>query len=1248
MIVAAAAAISNTSSPGHHERARNGRKNAASLQLDAPVSSPAATFQKPSSEGPSVRRTVSLGLGVFDLARFNSLLAAGRLDTLVAYLEESVHQYDSTLGQQHQQEGRRKEADSGDTGSLSEQHSLEQRRSSHHLATSSTAPGSHVNDMVHPAAGGGAANEAGTGLQSVRTAPVTAAESRGQWQLFEALRGQHQRLFRKLLQHSKLKQVDRQHLAQDSPNLLELAPSSNYDGSDISSSSSSSETGAQHNGHHGFDSSNGDLRTDGTTSSAAAATSTGPAAAYMELGLLRRYLQLLPPEPKVFTSLMREAGLRGRLDALHAIIEARVAAGLPRDAYTYTALITAADRVGNMAGVRAALAEAFQSGQVSTVLVNVAAGTFLHAGDFEAVFSTHDRMLTLGVPPSTITYNVLISAAGSARRPEQVQQLLADMLHSAAQQECMEQHRGEPEDGSGAPDHSSNKSSSGSSSRMRGSGGGSGALQAPLPDQYTASAVFKAVAGHPGAYSGAWLLQAFDGLQAAGVPPNPHILTAFLSAAATVEMSPSQLADVFSILSDCRAARMCTAPVYTALLTLCARHGAAERAMDIWYAVLEDGVHTSSRLYSALFAAASTAQAAQMPEMLDIVLRAYRQMVLQQQGQSSPGLHTISTSQERQQGSSTAPNGSSRHEARENESTRRVAYNALLHFFAKSGEVGQAAAVYSSMCAGTGGCPGPDDITYNTVIAAYGSVGDLEAAIKLFSVMQTSGVIATSRTYVALMDACAKAARHDVAARLMQLMRENGIKASVQTYTAFMDACVKDGSPESLALAFDAFDAMRAEALAPTAVTYGVLLHACEAATDVERAFALYRMACEEGVLPTDECHNVLIKVCIRAQRLDEALDLVKSLARRHGSMQHHMLNSLIKALAGPYPDRALRLMSIMRSRRMEPNRGTFLALISACAHDGSSGVALSLYRQLRGAGHEPSCQAGSALISSLCKANDLAAAVWVMEDMRGCAQQDQAMLVRRKGKPRGVNPGLPRRSLLPSTAAVGSLVEALTRAGRVTQALTFFWSIQGDERKLAPLTLNNRRMFESLIEACCRRDDIASALEVFDKWKAACVVLVKLRAERAAVAASAGTPPSAANHPVPLSSQAPSQRASGASDGGGGDAFSSREPSPTAPATPAAAVGPAAPTPGSGAPQRKASRPGSLQVSQQQPQQRYPKLSNVTLAFLEACCRRHPSYEWRVYDVCAEMRQAKERKLQAQLARPRKASHHFMEDATA
>lgn len=65
---------------------------------------------------------------------------------------------------------------------------------------------------------------------------------------------------------------------------------------------------------------------------------------------------------------------------------------------------------------------------------------------------------------------------------------------------------------------------------------------------------------------------------------------------------------------------------------------------------------------------------------------------------------------------------------------------------------------------------------------------------------------------------------------------------------------------------------MQQENVAPTAVTYGCLLVACEQLGDVERAFRLYKQACDRGIVPTDECHNILINVCAATGRFAASL----------------------------------------------------------------------------------------------------------------------------------------------------------------------------------------------------------------------------------------------------------------------------------------------------------------------------------------------------------------------------------------
>ena len=63
------------------------------------------------------------------------------------------------------------------------------------------------------------------------------------------------------------------------------------------------------------------------------------------------------------------------------------------------------------------------------------------------------------------------------------------------------------------------------------------------------------------------------------------------------------------------------------------------------------------------------------------------------------------------------------------------------------------------------------------------------------------------------------------------------------------------------------FKQMQAEGVQATEVTYGCLLVACERVNDVDRAFLLYKEACDQGIPPSDGCHNILINVCAATGR---------------------------------------------------------------------------------------------------------------------------------------------------------------------------------------------------------------------------------------------------------------------------------------------------------------------------------------------------------------------------------------------
>ena len=49
------------------------------------------------------------------------------------------------------------------------------------------------------------------------------------------------------------------------------------------------------------------------------------------------------------------------------------------------------------------------------------------------------------------------------------------------------------------------------------------------------------------------------------------------------------------------------------------------------------------------------------------------------------------------------------------------------------------------------------------------------------------------------------------------------------------------------------------------------------------------------------------------------------------------------------------------------------------------------------------------------------------------------------------------------------------------------------DCRDLAPLTVTHRQMWQTIIELCCRQTNVSQALMVFDDWKAASLMHIKV-----------------------------------------------------------------------------------------------------------------------------------------------------------
>jgi len=500
------------------------------------------------------------------------------------------------------------------------------------------------------------------------------------------------------------------------------------------------------------------------------------------------------------------------------------------------------------------------------------------------------------------------------------------------------------------------------------------------------------------------------------------------------------------------------------------------------------------------------------------------------------------------------------------------------------GDLEGAAARAAAMASGAAGRhAAADTITFTALIAACAAQHDAPAALRAFDAMRASGVAPSQRTLAALTSAVGRGVDGPArAAALVQCMRsEHGLEANEYVYSALLDAHVKAGDTDG---AFGALSDMRAAGITPTAVTFGILLDGCKRTADVERALGVAREMVAQGVPLSDVCANLLLVACSRAGLLDEMLVELRALARRGGAVEREALNAALCALCRfHYAERALRVRAFMAQRGMTPSAAAFSALAEAVAREGLAAAAYTVAVEAAGAACQLSTAACSAVVRALCRAGEVDQALWVAsERYQGEAAPSQQLHSAPRSPARGPHPLQPQ----PHVAA----------------------------RSLSPPAL------AALASACARVWRVDAALALYEQLLAAAASCVRASREDD----SALAPPAARQ-----ASYAAVAGASGALLAQAGLSRSERLALYSDLVQACCLQG------------RLDAALVAYDAAQEDGEVTLP---SVTLAALEAACKRSEAHAHRVWDVCAAMRIARHAARQRKLAAPRKRCAHVAE----
>ncbi|CAL5084205.1 unnamed protein product [Urochloa decumbens] len=203
-----------------------------------------------------------------------------------------------------------------------------------------------------------------------------------------------------------------------------------------------------------------------------------------------------------------------------------------------------------------------------------------------------------------------------------------------------------------------------------------------------------------------------------------------------------------------------------------------------------------------------------------------------------------------------------------------------------------------------------DLVLYNCLVDGYAKAGRIQEAMDLIERMRQSGLRPSSGTLVGVLSACGASGTLPAGRRIHELALESGLELDTALGTALMDMYFKCGCPDEAVSVFDAlhnrdvkawtamimgfgvngqpfaaislFCRMEEEGVAPNEVTFLSLLSTCSHGGLVQEGKEfLERMVHHHGLTPSRGHYGCVIDLLGRAGQLDEAYELIRSLASR-------------------------------------------------------------------------------------------------------------------------------------------------------------------------------------------------------------------------------------------------------------------------------------------------------------------------------------------------------------------------------
>lgn len=229
-----------------------------------------------------------------------------------------------------------------------------------------------------------------------------------------------------------------------------------------------------------------------------------------------------------------------------------------------------------------------------------------------------------------------------------------------------------------------------------------------------------------------------------------------------------------------------------------------------------------------------------------------------------------------------------------------------------------------------------------TIVSTLSAASSIYTGESLHGYCTKTGMCSDMNVATAITTMYSKSGRMDSARRMFEFNQMCN-RRDVVIYNCMIDGYARAGLLEE---SLDLLQRMRGEGVKPNSATLVGLLSACAAVGALGVGRHIHQFAMEELLVLDATLGTALVDMYSKSGHLEGAIEIFERMQQRDVKTWTAMIMGLG---AHSRAEDALRLFYDMEEQGVRPNEVTFLAILSACSHEGLVASAKKLFQRMVG-----------------------------------------------------------------------------------------------------------------------------------------------------------------------------------------------------------------------------------------------------------------------------------------------------------